>query len=110
MGVHVVVDDYGVGWSNLTRILELPVDGLKIDRGIAARVLDDERAASMVESTVQLADTLGLDVTAEGVEDTDVRDHLAAADIRWAQGWLYSQALPGPVLASHLHRLGMVSS
>lgn len=109
MGVHVVVDDYGAGWSNLTRILELPVDGLKIDRAIAARVLDDQRAASMVESTVQLADTLGLDVTAEGVEDTAVRDHLAAAGVRWAQGWLYGQALPGPAVASELQRLSTMS-
>ncbi|MCW2777248.1 MAG: hypothetical protein JWN17_973, partial [Frankiales bacterium] len=76
MGVHVVVDDYGVGWSNLTRILELPVDGLKIDRGIAACVLDDPRAAAMVASTVELASRLGLEVTAEGIEDHRVRDHL----------------------------------
>ena len=106
MGVHVVIDDFGVGWSNLTRVLQLPVEGLKIDRGIAAHVLDDPRTAAMVASTVELARTLGLDVTAEGIEDADVRDHLAAIGVRWAQGWLYSSAVPGSALAGRLAELG----
>lgn len=110
MGVHVVVDDFGVGWSNLTRVLELPVDGLKIDRGIAARVLDDPRAAAMVASTIELARRLSLEVTAEGVEDTAVRDHLTAAGVRWAQGRLYSPAVPGAALADVLAGLGPTPS
>lgn len=105
MGVHVVVDDFGVGWSNLTRVLQLPVDGLKIDRGVAARVLDDPRAAAMVASTVALARELGLDVTAEGVEHTAVRDHLRVAGVGRAQGWLYSPAVPGPALPDALRTL-----
>ncbi len=105
MGVHVVIDDFGVGWSNLTRVLQLPVDGLKIDRCIAAHVLDDPRAAAVLASTVELARTLGLQVTAEGIEDTLVRDHLAAAGVNWVQGWLYSAAVPGSALAGMLTRL-----
>ena len=106
MGVHVVVDDFGVGWSNLTRVLQLPVDGLKIDRGIAAQVLDDPRAAAMVASTVDLARTLRLSVTAEGIETALVRNHLAEAGVHWAQGWLYSPAVPGSALAEVLRGLG----
>jgi EAL domain-containing protein (putative c-di-GMP-specific phosphodiesterase class I) len=105
MGVHVVIDDFGVGWSNLTRILQLPVDGIKIDRGIAAHALEDPRAAAMVASTVELARTLFLNVTAEGIENTLVRDHLQAAGVTWAQGWLYSPAVPGPNLADTLSSL-----
>lgn len=105
MGVHVVIDDFGVGWSNLSRILELPVDGLKIDRSIAAPVLRDPRAAAMVRSTVMLAGGLGLDVTAEGIETGAVRDHLKDAGVQWAQGWLYSPAVPANNLAPLLRRL-----
>lgn len=105
MGVHVVVDDFGVGWSNLSRILELPVDGLKIDRSIAAQALSNPRAAAMVRSTVMLADELGLSVTAEGVETTHVRDHLAQAGVQRAQGWLYSPAVPGTGIGQLLRRL-----
>ena len=106
MGVHVVIDDFGVGWSNLARVLQLPVDGLKIDRGIAAQVLDDPRAAAMVSSTIDLARTLRLNVTAEGIETALVRDHLVEAGVHWAQGWLYSPAVPGPALAEALRGLG----
>jgi len=105
MGVHVVIDDFGVGWSNLSRILELPVDGLKIDRSIAALVLGDPRAAAMVRSTVMLAGELSLEVTAEGIETTAVRDHLAGAGVQWAQGWLYSPAVPANDLGPLLRRL-----
>lgn len=105
MGVHVVLDDYGVGWSNLSRVLNLPVDGLKIDRGIAARVLDDPRAASVVASTTDLALSLGLDVTAEGIESAQVRDHLRAAGVQYGQGWLYSPAVPGERLPETLQHL-----
>jgi EAL domain-containing protein (putative c-di-GMP-specific phosphodiesterase class I) len=105
MGVSVVIDDFGVGWSNLTRILQLPVDALKIDRGVAAGAVEDPRAAAMVASTVQLAHSLGLDVTAEGIETEQVRDHLAAAGVRWAQGWLYSPAVPAAELSGVLDRL-----
>jgi EAL domain-containing protein (putative c-di-GMP-specific phosphodiesterase class I) len=94
MGVHVAIDDFGVGWSNLSRVLQLPVDSLKIDRSIGAGVVDDPRAAAMVRFTVQLAGELGLDVTAEGIETPVVRDRLAAAGVRWAQGWLYGPAVP----------------
>ncbi len=106
MGVHVVIDDYGVGWSNLTRVLQLPVDALKIDREIAASVLDDRRAAAMVTSTVALARQLGLEVAAEGIETDDVRDHLAQAGCDWGQGWLFSPAVVGEQLVPLLDRLG----
>lgn len=105
MGVHIVIDDFGVGWSNLSRILELPINGVKIDRSIAARVLDDPRAAAMVRSTVLLCGDLGLEVTAEGIETTAVRDHLADAGARWAQGWLYSPAVSESDLSPLLRRL-----
>ncbi|UZN02034.1 EAL domain-containing protein [Cellulomonas sp. S1-8] len=106
LGVHVVVDDFGVGWSNLSRVLELPVDGLKIDRGIAAAVLVDPRAAAVVTATVGLAHALSLTVTAEGVEHADVRDHLRDAGCDLAQGWLYGPAVPPLDLPDLLRRLG----
>lgn len=105
LGVHVVVDDFGVGWSNLSRVLELPVDGLKIDRSIAAAVLTDPRAAVMVTATVGMARSLGLTVTAEGVESVEVREHLAGSGCDLAQGWLYGPAVPAGQVPAVLRRL-----
>ncbi len=109
LGVHVVIDDFGVGWSNLSRVLALPVDGLKIDRGIASAVLTDPRAATVVAATAGMARALGLAVTAEGVETIELRDHLLAAGCDLAQGWLYSRAVPGAEVGGLLRRLGVAA-
>ena len=104
-GVRVVIDDYGLGWSNLSRVLELPTSTLKLDRSIAGAVDSDPRAALMVRSTVALARSLGLDVVAEGVETPAQRQLLAEAGCSWAQGWLFSAAVPGNALPQALARL-----
>lgn len=104
-GVRVVIDDYGLGWSNLLRVLELPVSTLKLDGSIAGAADSDARAALMVRSTVALAMSLGLDVVAEGVETPAARELLAEAGCSWAQGWLFSAAVPGPALPHVLGRL-----
>lgn len=104
-GVHVVIDDFGVGWSNLSRILQLPVHALKVDRSIAGAVLTSPAAAAMVDSTVQLAGRLGLHVVAEGVETEQVRRRLTEAGCEWGQGWLFSAAVPGDALPSALSAL-----
>lgn len=104
-GVSIVIDDFGVGWSNLSRVLALPVHALKLDRSIAGAVLTDPRAAAMVASTVRLATDLGLDLVAEGVETDAVRRHLVSAGCRWAQGWLFGAAVPSSSLRSSLRRL-----
>ena len=105
LGVHVVIDDYGAGWSNASRLLDLPVDGLKIDRGLAAAVLDTPRAAVIVASIVDMAHRLGLTVTAEGVEHVEVRDRLRDVGCDFAQGWLYSRAVSAADLPDLLRRL-----
>ena len=86
-------------------MLQLPVSTLKLDRSIAASVLTDRRAAAMVVSTVRLADELGFDVVAEGVETAEVRAWLADAGCTWAQGWHFSAAVPGRLLPEVLARL-----
>ncbi len=93
-GVRIVIDDFGVGWSNLSRVLQLPVHALKLDRSIASAVLVDPRAAAMARSTAALAADLGLHVVVEGVETEPVRAHLASIGCHWAQGWLFSPAVP----------------
>lgn len=104
VGVHVVIDDYGAGWSNLMSLLQLPIDGLEIDREIAAAVVDDPRAAAMVTYTVAMANELGIEVTAEGIETEQVRARLAKVGCAWGQDWLYSPAVPADQLIPLLNR------
>lgn len=78
-GVRISIDDFGVGYSSLTQLLQLPVDELKLDQSFIAPIEHDRRAQAIVRSTVELGRTLGLTVVAEGVESegalTFVREH-----------------------------------
>lgn len=105
-GVRIVLDDFGVGWSNMARLVNLPVGALKLDRSLVSRVTTDERAAFIVNATVAAALQLDLVVIAEGIEDEAVRRNIAATGCRWAQGWLFSPAVPAQTLPRLLRRTG----
>ena len=97
-GVHIVIDDFGVGWSNLSRVLDLPVDSLKLDCSIAAQVVCNPRAAAMTDAIIALAQRLGLRVTAEGIETEAVREHLTHAGCDQGQGYLFHAPVPRAAL------------
>ena len=101
-GVNVVLDDFGVGWSNYSRLLSLPVTAIKIDRSIAAAVVTDDRASKLVSGIMSSAMELGVEVVAEGVETEPVRRRLTALGIRWAQGWLFGAAEPASRVVEQL--------
>jgi EAL domain-containing protein (putative c-di-GMP-specific phosphodiesterase class I) len=103
-GVHVAADDYGVGWSNLVRLLRLPVSGLKIDRALVTGLVGDPVREHMVASAVALGATMGLSVLAEGVETEAVRGRLLELGCRRGQGWLFGAALPAADLPARLRR------
>ena len=101
-GVHIVLDDYGVGWSNMSRLLQLPVTALKIDGSLIGSVLADKRVAYLVRTTVTSAFHLGLDVIAEGVETEETRRYVTSTGCRWGQGWLFGGAVTAATLPALL--------
>jgi EAL domain-containing protein (putative c-di-GMP-specific phosphodiesterase class I) len=103
-GVHVAADDFGVGWSNLVRLLRLPLTGLKIDRELVTGLVGDPVREHMVASAVALGATMGLSVLAEGVETEAVRCRLLELGCRRGQGWLFGAALPAAELPARLRR------
>ncbi|WP_264916679.1 EAL domain-containing protein, partial [Mycobacterium kiyosense] len=76
LGIRISIDDYGTGWSSLARLQEVSVDELKLDRIFVARLAHDARSVAIVRSTVALADNLGADLVAEGVENEVTLDAL----------------------------------
>lgn len=68
-GIHIVLDDFGTGFSSLAWLARLPIDGIKLDRSFTRALGGTERERIVVETVVQLARRLGLSVIAEGVED-----------------------------------------
>ena len=94
-GVSLVIDDYGTGYSSLGYLRDLrDIRGLKLDRSFVTHMDADHRAEAIVESTVNLAHSLGMVVVAEGVETAAVRDRLAGFGCELAQGFLFSPAVP----------------
>lgn len=93
MGVSVAVDDFGTGYSSLSYLTRLPVHELKIDRSLTCR-LHEGPTRAVVTALVAMADALGLEVVAEGVEETSQAAALAAMGVTQGQGWLWWRALP----------------
>ena len=93
-GVHIVVDDFGIGYSSLDYIKRLPVGTIKIDKSFIADLAHNLHDQAIVKSITTLAETLGLGVVAEGVETTAQRDFLATVHAPLAQGYYFSRPIP----------------
>lgn len=102
LGVKISVDDYGTGYSSLSYLKRLPVDELKIDRSFVQHVATIAADATIVQSTIALAHSLGLHVVAEGVEDLAAWNLLATLHCDLAQGYYMSRPLPPEQLTSWL--------
>jgi diguanylate cyclase (GGDEF)-like protein/PAS domain S-box-containing protein len=89
-GVRVALDDFGTGYSSLGRLQELPVDTVKIDRTFVSMVRTGDERLPILSSMINMAHSLGLTVTAEGVETAAQADYLTALECDSLQGYLFS--------------------
>jgi EAL domain-containing protein (putative c-di-GMP-specific phosphodiesterase class I) len=92
-GFELSLDDFGTGHSSLVWLYRLPFSELKIDRSFVSEMTRSDEARLIVESTIQLAHGLGLEVCAEGVETREAYDALAALGCDRAQGYLIGRPL-----------------
>jgi diguanylate cyclase (GGDEF)-like protein len=102
LGVTVSLDDFGTGHSSLSHVKRLPVDELKIDRSFVTDLVADPTNLAIVASIIRLAHSLGMTVTAEGVECEQALGVLAAEGCDLAQGYLFSRPLPEEAFAEWL--------
>jgi EAL domain-containing protein (putative c-di-GMP-specific phosphodiesterase class I) len=94
LGVRVSLDDFGSGFSALNYVKDLPVDGLKIDKSFVDGLGEDPVNDAIVRLIVDFEHTLGLEVTAEGVENGQQVNSLTVMRCDLAQAFYFSKPLP----------------
>ena len=95
LGVRIAIDDVGTGHSGLSYMLKLGVDIIKIDKIFVDAIGTDRNSTTIVETLVDLARNMRMDVVAEGVENFEQVMHLRALGVRMAQGYVFAPPLPG---------------
>jgi diguanylate cyclase (GGDEF)-like protein/PAS domain S-box-containing protein len=98
LGVQLSIDDFGTGYSSLSYLQRFPIDTLKIDRSFVTQMMENEENLAIVRTIVALAQNLGMDVVAEGVETEDQLLLLRKLECENGQGFLFSTPLGGQKL------------
>ena len=93
LGVRIALDDFGTGYSSLSYLLKFPFDKVKIDRSFIRDLGRSAGSEAIIDAVIGLAERIGMEVTAEGVETAEQARHLAAKGCH-LQGFLFSAARP----------------
>ena len=96
LGVRLSIDDFGTGFTSISHLMSMPVSELKIDKSCVLHMLEREKHARIVQSTIDFAHNLGLKVVAEGVENPQILSRLRTLGCDVAQGYLLGK----PMLAT----------
>jgi EAL domain-containing protein (putative c-di-GMP-specific phosphodiesterase class I) len=108
MGVHLEMDDFGMGYSSMLYIQRFHFDAIKLDGSLTRDVLKDNNCGDIIRSVVQLARALNMRIVAEYVETWEQQAALEELGCDAFQGYLYSPALPAtqclPYLLKHMPR------
>ncbi len=98
LGVRLAIDDFGIGYSSLSRLRRLPVDQLKIDRSFVAGLGQRSECDVITAMIVNMGQSMGLTTIAEGVETVEQQQALIRLGCGQAQGYLYARPLPTDVM------------
>ena len=102
-GVHVALDDFGTGYASLARLCNLPLDTIKIDRTLI-EAIDSDAGRKLVNTVIDLGRSLGMPVTAEGIETEEQARFLVERGCAFGQGFLFGRPAPAPNAARIAHK------
>jgi diguanylate cyclase (GGDEF)-like protein len=104
MGVKISIDDFGTGYSNLSYLQKFSVDKLKIDQSFVRCLMEGPQQRAIVNAIIQMAKSLHLQTTAEGIEDDTVRQELLALGCALGQGYHFARPLPAAQFLDFMRR------
>ena len=110
LGVRIALDDFGTGYSSLSYLRSFPFDKVKIDRSFVEDLSKGGNAHAVIRAITTLADALGMDTLAEGVEEQDQLDVLRQEGCRFIQGFLFSRPVPAGEVVAMLEERGSLKS
>ncbi len=94
IGVNLAIDDFGTGYSSLNYLKRFPINTVKVDRSFVMDIPSNTDDMAITRAVIAMAHQLKMEVVAEGVETKAQLDFLDQHDCEYAQGWLFSKALP----------------
>lgn len=98
LGAKVALDDFGAGYSSLSTLKSMPLDKIKLDKSLIDDVPGDRESKRVAQAAIAMAEALGLEVVAEGVERPEQARWLAAKGVKKAQGYLFAKPMPPKIL------------
>lgn len=101
-GFKFSLDDYGLGYSNITKILELPFETIKIGKNLLYKSFEDEKSNAILESTISMLNKCGYTIAVEGIESTKHLEKMMLLEADYIQGYYFSKPLPVIDLVSFL--------
>ncbi len=105
LGARIALDDFGTGYSSMSYLRMFPFDRIKIDRSFVMALPENRECMKIIRAMVELAKSLGIDTTAEGVETSEQLGYLEACGCREGQGYLFSPARPPQEVPALMTRL-----
>ena len=102
LGVKILLDDFGTGFSGLSHLRRVAVDGVKIDRSFVSGMLEDQGDLALTSAVIVLGQALGIAVIAEGVETAEQMDALRERGCDYGQGYLFGKPMSGEALEALL--------
>lgn len=94
LGIQLAVDDFGMGYSSLSYLIQFPIDMLKIDRSFVQQITDSSADNAIVSAIIAMGQSLGYLVVAEGIETQVQKDYLQSRGCEMGQGYLFSRPVP----------------
>ncbi len=103
-GFQLSLDDFGTGYSSMVQLVRLPFSEIKVDKSFVMNARQSQESRSIIKSIIDLGHSLGLVVTAEGVEDAETFAYLKSQGCDYAQGYLVAHPMPGEAARAWVSR------